>query len=225
LTNSFADLCRSVGYRFHDEDLLAAALTHRSAGNRNNERLEFLGDAVLGFIVADELYRRYPEASEGELSRLRASLVKRETLGGFARALEIGRFLTLGAGELKSGGYRRESILADALEALFGAILLDGGFAACRDCVLRLYRSHFEEMPEAARLKDPKTRLQEYLQSRKLDLPSYAVTATEGKAHSQSFTVLCEVGSLSRTSTGAGRSRRKAEQAAAQAMLDELGVQ
>lgn len=224
MTEAFAGLCRSVDYRFRDETLLTAALTHRSAGNRNNERLEFLGDAVLGFVVADELYQRYPDASEGELSRLRASLVKRETLAAIARSLELGRYLTLGSGELKSGGHRRESILADAMEAVFGAILLDGGLDICRACVKRLYSPYFEDMPAAAQLKDPKTRLQEYLQGRRLELPFYTVTATEGKAHNQRFTVSCEVGALARSSVGSGSSRRKAEQAAAQAMLDDLGV-
>lgn len=225
MSEAFASLYRAVEYRFRDDALLGAALTHRSAGNRNNERLEFLGDAVLGFVVADELYRRYPDATEGELSRLRASLVKRETLAAIARALDLGRYLTLGSGELKSGGYRRESILADAMEAVIGAVLLDGGLDACRDCVQRLYLPYFTDMPAAAQLKDPKTRLQEYLQARKLELPTYAVTATEGKAHNQRFTVTCEVGALARASSGDGRSRRKAEQAAAQAMLDDLGVQ
>ncbi len=224
MTESFTGLSRSVDYLFRDETLLAAALTHRSAGNRNNERLEFLGDAVLGFVVADELYQRYPDASEGELSRLRASLVKRETLAAIARTLDLGQYLTLGSGELKSGGYQRESILADAMEAVICAILLDGGLEACRVCVQRLYAPYFDDMPAAAQLKDSKTRLQEYLQARRLDLPAYAVTATEGKAHNQCFTVTCDVGALARTSTGEGRSRRKAEQAAAQAMLDALGV-
>ena len=224
MTDPFAGLNRSLDYRFRDTVLLAAALTHRSAGNRNNERLEFLGDAVLGFLVAEELYARYPEASEGELSRLRATLVKRETLAAIARTLDLGQYLTLGSGELKSGGFRRESILADAMEAVIGAILLDGGLDSCRACVRRLYASYFADMPEAAQLKDPKTRLQEYLQARRLDLPNYAVTGTEGKAHNQKFTVTCEVHSLARTSTGDGRSRRKAEQAAAQAMLDALGA-
>lgn len=218
------DLGDALQYQFSDTSLLQAALTHRSAGNQNNERLEFLGDAVLGFVIAETLYTTYPDATEGELSRLRASLVKRESLADIARRLNLGEYLTLGSGELKSGGHRRESILADALEAILGAILLDGGYAACRACIQRLFAQPIEELPAAAQLKDPKTRLQEYLQARKLELPVYQVTAVQGKAHKQRFSILCTVATLDRTTTGEGTSRRKAEQAAAEAMLDLLGA-
>ena len=222
MTKTAGELAGQLGYRFNDPELLQAALTHRSASNRNNERLEYLGDAVLGFVIAEILYRRFPNAAEGELSRLRASLVKRESLADIARDLRLGDYLTLGSGELKSGGYRRESILADALEAIFGAIVLDSGFQASRDCILSLFQSRLDNLPEAASLKDPKTRLQEYLQARRLSLPAYEVTSVRGRAHNQQFTVICRVAGLDQTSEGRGGSRRKAEQQAAEAMLNDL---
>ncbi len=215
-------LARSLDYEFRDPGLLQAALTHRSAGGRNNERLEFLGDAVLGFVIAQALYEAFPEAREGELSRLRASLVKGESLADIARGLELGQYLKLGSGELKSGGHRRDSILADALEAVFGAILLDGGFEACSTCIRRLFDDRLHHLPAAAQLKDPKTRLQEYLQARKLDLPAYEVLDVRGKSHEQRFVVECRVPALDRASRGEDRSRRRAEQAAARAMLENL---
>lgn len=217
-------LSRTLGYRFSDPALLQAALTHRSAGGENNERLEFLGDAVLGFVVSQWLYEHFPAAREGELSRLRANLVRRDSLAEIARGLELGQYLKLGSGELKSGGHRRDSILADALEALFGAILLDSDIGRCSDCILRLYAERFKNLPSAARLKDAKTRLQEYLQSRRLELPVYQVRDVSGKAHSQRFVVECRVQGLEQVSEGCGSSRRRAEQAAAQAMLGQLGV-
>lgn len=217
-------LAKSVGYQFKDPRLLDSAVTHRSAGSSNNERLEFLGDAVLGQVVAEWLYRSFPEAAEGQLSRLRASLVKRETLADIAREVALGDFLRLGSGELKSGGFRRDSILADALEAVFGAVLVDGGFAACHDCIHRLYAQRFENISVVDELKDPKTRLQEYLQSRKLALPEYEMVRVTGKAHNQLFDVECRVVALNLACVGQGSSRRKAEQAAAVGMLEQFDV-
>ena len=217
-------LAKSVGYQFKDPRLLDIAVTHRSAGSGNNERLEFLGDAVLGQVVAEWLYRSFPESDEGQLSRLRASLVKREALAGIARELALGDFLRLGSGELKSGGFRRDSILADALEAVFGAVLVDGGFEACRDCIHRLYAQRFENISVVDELKDPKTRLQEYLQSRQLALPEYEMVRVTGKAHNQLFDVECRVAALDLVCMGQGSSRRKAEQAAAVRMLEQFSV-
>jgi ribonuclease-3 len=217
-------LAKSVGYQFKDPRLLDIAVTHRSAGSGNNERLEFLGDAVLGQVVAEWLYRSFPEGDEGQLSRLRASLVKREALADIARGLALGDFLRLGSGELKSGGFRRGSILADALEAVFGAVLVDGGFEACRDCIHRLYAQRFENISVVDELKDPKTRLQEYLQSRKLALPEYDMVRVTGKAHNQLFDVECRVIALDLVCVGQGSSRRKAEQAAAVRMLEQFNV-
>ena len=217
-------LAKSVGYQFTDPRLLDIAVTHRSAGSGNNERLEFLGDAVLGQVVAEWLYRSFPESDEGQLSRLRASLVKREALAGIARELALGDFLRLGSGELKSGGFRRDSILADALEAVFGAVLVDGGFEACRDCIHRLYAQRFENISVVDELKDPKTRLQEYLQSRQLALPEYEMVRVTGKAHNQLFDVECRVAALDLVCMGQGSSRRKAEQAAAVRMLEQFNV-
>ena len=223
MTQPDSDLAKILGYQFADLNLMHQALTHRSAGGRNNERLEFLGDAILGSVIAAELYDRYPQAREGELSRLRSSLVRREALAGLARGLEIGRYIKLGAGERKSGGHHRGSILADALEALFGAIYLDGGFASCRDCILSLFGTMLEQAPDPDRLKDPKTRLQEYLQSRQLALPEYTVQDVSGDAHAQSFRVSCTVSATEVMVTeGLARSRRHAEQDAAEKMLGLL---
>jgi len=210
------------GYRFQDSAFLEAALTHRSAGSRHNERLEFLGDALLNFVIADELYRRVAQATEGDLSRLRASLVKGGTLAALARSAGLGDQLKLGSGELKSGGFRRESILADALEALIGAMLLDGGVVPASEAIRRIFRERLENLPSAADLKDPKTRLQELLQARGLGLPVYTVQEVQGAAHNQRFQISCQVADLRRECTGHGTSRRKAEQAAASNMLEVL---
>jgi len=215
-----ARLCTALGYRFQEPEGLEEALTHRSASARNNERLEFLGDALLNLIVAEYLYQHYPKASEGELSRLRASLVKGETLASLARELKLGDWLRLGQGELKSGGYRRASILSDALEAVIGAVYLDSDFGACRDWVLYLYRDWLAQLSNANELKDPKTRLQEYLQADQRPLPVYNVLEIRGEPHAQSFTVECVV-SESRT-MAMGDSRRKAEQESARLMLEQL---
>jgi ribonuclease III len=215
-------LRQRLGYDCRQPALMQEALTHRSAGGRNNERLEFLGDGVLNCVVADLLYREFPMAAEGELSRLRASVVREESLAAVAASLALGDQLTLGPGELRSGGYRRQSILADALEALFGAIYLDGGFAAARDVIERLMLPRIAALPDAAELKDPKTRLQEYLQARGLALPAYILEGAQGETHEQVFTASCEVDSLGLRASGQGQSRRRAEQEAAQGILDAL---
>jgi ribonuclease-3 len=210
------------GYACRDAALLEAALTHRSAAALNNERLEYLGDAVLSFVVADLLYRALPQAPEGDLSRLRASLVSGETLAAVATELGLGEWLVLGEGELKSGGYRRKSILADALEALVGAIYLDGGMEPARAMVERLLRPRLENLPPAAELKDSKTRLQETLQGRGQELPVYTVLAVFGPPHQQTFRVRCELPGLGLAAEAEGSSRRRAEQEAARRVQDEL---
>jgi ribonuclease-3 len=218
---SLDKLIRHLDYRFSDEGLLETALTHRSVTQNNNERLEFLGDAVLGMVIAEELFKRFPKASEGELSRLRASLVKGDTLAEIARSFELGDVVRLGPGELKSGGFRRKSILADAFEAILGAIYVDGGFEKCRNIILKHYSSRLDATsPETAR-KDPKTRLQEYLQASQQPLPGYKVVDIAGEAHAQTFTVECQVEGMQAV-RAQGSSRRKAEQAAAEMILESL---
>ncbi len=224
MKSAVRELMRGLGHEFEDRELLQQALTHRSLGGHNNERLEFLGDAILGFVIAEALFQYLPRAREGELSRMRASLVKRETLAEVARGLKLGDHLQLGSGELKSGGYRRDSTLADALEALFGAIYLDSDFATCRACILQLFTLRLEALPSAAALKDPKTRLQEHLQSRHIPLPEYEVLETHGNEHDRRFLVLCRVDELDILHEGSGNSRRRAEQAAAAGVLEKLGV-
>ena len=213
-------LCAALGYVFQQPDLLEEALTHRSISSRNNERLEFLGDALLNLIVAEYLFQQYPQASEGEMSRLRASLVKGETLAELARSLNLGDWLRMGQSELKSGSFRRESVLSDTLEAIFAAVYLDSSFAACRDLILRLYRDWLSGLASASELKDPKTRLQEYLQARQQPLPIYNVLEIRGEPHTQSFVVEC-VAAAART-TALGSSRRKAEQEAARQALEQI---
>jgi len=209
------ELTKQLGYAFHDATLLARALTHRSHGSQNYERLEFLGDSILSFIVADVLYDRFPQLSEGELTRLRATLVRRETLATLARELELGDCLELGSGELKSGGFDRDSILADALEAVFGAVYKDGGIEAARDVVLRRYQPILDSIDPNSILKDPKTRLQEFLQRKSLATPIYTVLELSGEPHQQRFVVECRVPGLTEAVRGEGSSRRYAEQAAA----------
>lgn len=213
---------RAFGHAFADAALCRAALTHRSAGGEHNERLEFLGDAVLNCSVARLLYDAHPDADEGALSRLRASLVSGETLAQIAGDLQLGEHLRLGSGELKSGGYRRASILADALEAMVGAIFLDSSFEAAAAVVERIIGPRLQRLPSAETLKDAKTRLQEALQGRGLALPVYALTSAAGEPHAQSFTVTCQVLAFGLTSVGEGASRRRAEQLAARKMLDLL---
>lgn len=209
-------LCRRLGYEFLRQDLLERALTHRSYSQANNERLEFLGDSVLNCVVATSLYEKYPEMPEGKLSRLRSNLVNQQTLADLALKLELGDFLLLGEGERKSAGGRRPSILADAMEALFGAIYLDRGFTAAQNVLLKLYAPLIERPDLHTLGKDAKTLLQEYLQGKKLPLPKYTVTAIQGEAHAQVFQVACSIPSLDVTTHGEGGSRRAAEQAAAE---------
>lgn len=213
-----------LGYEPRDPGLFAAALTHRSAARRHNERLEFLGDAVLNLLIAEHLYHFFPDADEGDLSRLRARIVSSEPLAEIAAELALGEVLQLGSGELKTGGFRRQSILADAFEAVCGALYLDGGLEAARRIILRLIEPRVARLPAAASLKDAKTRLQEYLQSRGLPLPRYEVERTEGEAHDQTFWVTCEVPGLAQRVSGRGRSRRRAEQDAAGRALAEIEV-
>ena len=211
-----------LGYEPQDLALFRAALTHRSAPGANNERLEFLGDAVVNLSIAQRLYEAFPLATEGELSRLRARLVSREPLAEIAVSLGLGETLQLGSGELRSGGFRRQSILADALEALCGAIFLDGGLGAVEPIIARLFTQRIAALPSPEALKDPKTRLQEYLQSRSLTLPRYQILGIEGEDHAQTFRVSCEVPGLALRVEGGGSSRRRAEQQAAQAMLEAI---
>lgn len=214
-------LQRRIGYEFHDIGLLDRALSHRSTGAENNERLEFLGDAILGFEVADQLYRHARDADEGQLSRMRAHLVKRETLAEIARELELGEILRLGPGELRSGGQSRDSILADAVEAIIAAVYLDGGIDSSRALVRRLLGDRLLTPPAEIRRKDAKTRLQEYLQSIARPLPRYEVVSISGEQHDQTFRVVCATG-MAPDTVGEGGSRRKAEQRAAKAMLQRL---
>lgn len=214
-----------LGYQSRDEVLLRSALTHRSAGSAHNERLEFLGDAVLNCVVAELVFSEFPNADEGDLSRFRASLVSGESLAVIAAEIDLGSQLHLGSGELKSGGFRRKSILADALEALFGAIYLESGFEAAADVIRRLFLPRLDRLPSAAELKDPKTRLQEALQARGLALPAYTVESITGEAHNQVFEVRCSVAALGLKTLASGASRRRAEQAAAQLLLNALQAQ
>ena len=215
---------RRLGYSFRDPGLLEAALTHRSASRINYERLEFLGDSVLNFAVALLAFRTFPDAPEGDLSRYRAALVSSPSLAGIGNELELGEQLRLGGGELKSGGFRRDSILADCLEAILGAIYLDGGIDAARGVIERLLGARLRELPSAETLKDPKTRLQEQLQSRGAVLPRYALEEVGGEPHEQWFVASCESPDLNLRATGRGSSRRRAEQEAAQRVLEAMGV-
>ncbi len=216
-------LCTSLGYQFSDQGLLEQALTHRSANRKlNNERLEFLGDAQLGQVVARELYSQFPDASEGQLTRMRASLVRGQTLAAVARDMALGDYLVLGGGELKSGGFRRESILADALEAVIGAILLDGGAEVCDAAILRWFAARLAAVSPGTAHKDAKTSLQEWLQARQRPLPDYQVSDVQGLAPKQHFTVILRLLDSEQKFTGAGSSRRRAEQAAAEQALAAL---
>ena len=208
-------LGRGLGYDFVRGELLTQALTHRSYGSPHNERLEFLGDSVLNCVVATLLFERFPELREGELSRQRANLVRQDTLAEIAQTLSLGDFLRLGEGELKSGGFRRPSILADGVEAIIGAVYLDAGFAAARAVIEKLYESMLAKVDPKASGKDAKTELQELLQARKLPLPQYELTTTRGDAHAQEFEVTCAIPALGVRISGCGNSRRNAEQAAA----------
>jgi len=214
-----------LDYVFRQPGLLRQALTHRSYGVPNNERLEFVGDAVLNCVIALALFERFPQTAEGDLSRARASLVNRDTLAHLARRLGIGAALLLGEGEVRSGGAERSSINADALEALFGAVFLDAGFEAARGVIDRVYAEVLESADPTTLGKDPKTRLQEWLQARRLPVPEYAVVATSGEAHAQHFEVDCRIPGLSLVTRGSGASRRAAEQDAAAAAFAEASAQ
>jgi len=214
----------ALGHAFAHPELLAQALTHRSFGSTNNEQLEFLGDSVLDCVVSASLCRRFPDLREGELSRLRANLVRQESLAELARGLGLGGSLRLGEGELRSGGADRPSILADALEALIGAVFVDAGFDAASGVIGRLYQKVLDGVDPAKSGKDPKTALQEILQGRRLPLPRYRLLATRGEAHAQEFEVECEVPELRVRSTGLGSSRRIAEQQAAERAIAKIGA-
>lgn len=210
-------------YEFKNTDLLNLALTHRSIGSKNNERLEFLGDSILGMVISSELFNRFPNEKEGVLTRLRSSLVKGDTLSEIATELNLGDYIKLGSGELKSGGYRRASTLADAVEAIIGAIYLDSkadfGISKIEKIILTIFRSRLDNCEPTGVLKDPKTRLQEYLQAKNLPLPTYSVVSISGKEHLQTFKVSCSVEGFSNHVVAKGASRRKAEQAAAEKAL------
>ena len=217
-------LLKKLDYQFNNPDLLDEALTHRSAGSKNNERLEFLGDGILNFVIADELFKAYPDVKEGDLSRLRANLVNKDSLAEIAHTLSLGDCIKLGAGELKSGGHRRPSIMADAVESILGAVYCDSNFETCRQLIQRLYRHRLADVTDLQNLKDAKTRLQELLQSRHYPLPEYAVSRISGKAHAQIFHVVCSMPKLALEVKGEGRSRRKAEQIAAEKAIGKLQV-
>lgn len=219
--DDLARLSRRLGLSFNNQALLTEALSHRSSGALNYERLEFLGDSLLNFVIAAELYRLETDLDEGSLSRLRASLVRGTTLAAIARELALGDFLKLGVGELKSGGFERDSILADVVESILGATLIDAGFETAKALVLRLFDSRLQSLPAAADLKDPKTRLQELLQGRGLGRPLYEVVKTTGPSHQLEFTVSCTLPSHGKCITAVAGSRRKAEQAAAAEVLEK----
>jgi len=215
------DTLPGVGHRFADPGLLRQALSHRSAGYPHNERLEFLGDSLVGLIVAELLYEQFPKASEGELTRLRARLVRRESLAEQARSLQLGKHLHLGQGELKSGGFRRESILADSFEALVAALYLDGGWPVCREWLRSRFAAAMTTL-DPTQLADPKTRLQEWLQARGRPLPDYALVSSHGDAHAQTFRVECRIDGGIEPTVATAANRKQAEQTAAEAMLGQL---
>ncbi len=220
--NGLQRLCTQLGLTFNDQALLREALSHRSYGTPNYERLEYLGDSLLNFIIADELHKAHSELDEGALSRLRASLVRGSTLASIAREYQLGDYLLMGAGELKSGGFDRDSILSDVVESIIGATFRDAGYETARALVLRLYAKRLDNLPSAEDLKDPKTRLQEYLQGNGHALPVYQVTDKSGQDHNLQFSVECRVDSLDKTTRATASSRRKAEQAAAEHMLAQV---
>jgi ribonuclease-3 len=219
---ALASLQPLIGYTFNSPSLLQLAVTHRSFSGNNNERLEFLGDGVLNFIVAHQLYHRFAKLPEGDLSRLRAQLVKESSLCEIALTLNLKDYLKLGEGELKSAGWRRPSILADALEAIVGAVYLDGGFVAAEAVVLKLFAEKLSTIDPKSIDKDAKSQLQEYLQSKKIELPDYVVVSIEGEAHAQSFKVECVINKLNIKTLGEGTSRRNAEQQAAQLAMEKI---
>jgi ribonuclease-3 len=215
-------LCKKLGLTFNDLQLFTRALTHRSASSNNNERLEFLGDSILGFVIALKLYDIFPEAPEGVLSRLRASLVNQSSLAELAREHQLGDYLLLGSGELKSGGFRRDSILSDAFEAIIGALFLDQGMEVCRQWIEHVFAEKLNKLSLDNWQKDPKTQLQELMQSKKMDLPEYSLINMSGLGHEQVFKVSCTIPLIKEACVGTGISRKKAEQAAAERMLELL---
>lgn len=225
MNNPLIKLSQRIGYEFKDQSLIELALTHRSKGDKNNERLEFLGDSIVNFIMAQAVFEKFPQAKEGKLSRLRADLVRGTTLAELAREFEMGDFLVLGSGELKSGGFNRESILADSVEAIIGAIYLDAGMDVVRERVLSWYDSRIKALKLDTVVKDPKTRLQEFMQKNKGRLPKYEVVEVSGQAHDQEFKVSCWIEKLPELTMGEGTSRRHAEQNAAEKALKALGVE
>lgn len=223
MNSNYQALLKSIGYTFRETAILEQALSHRSFSRKNNERLEFLGDAILSCTIAQALYEQFPRAKEGQMSRLRAHLVKGETLAELGREFNLGDFVKLGSGELKSGGYRRDSILADTVEAIIGAISLDSDLATSQQVVLSWYEQRLASLDLKENIKDSKTRLQEYLQARRMALPEYQVVSIQGEAHRQEFTVHCLIDSREEPVVGVGSSRRMAEQEAASEMLKCLG--
>jgi len=217
-----ADLSRRINYKFTRQEFLDQALTHRSARKKNNERLEFLGDSILSLVITGYLFNEFENAQEGELSRLRSSLVKGEKLAELARKINLGDYMVLGTGELKSGGFRRSSILADTLEAVMGAVYLDSDFERCRKVILALYEDELINLSSSTSFKDNKTQIQEYLQSRQLPLPKYRVVELTGNPHDQTFIVECAATGLDMVVTGTGSSRRRAEQHAASRILEKI---
>jgi ribonuclease III len=224
VNNPLLKLSQRIDYTFRDTSLIELALTHRSCGGKNNERLEFLGDSIVNLVIAEALFLKFPEAKEGKLSRLRARMVKGVTLAELARDFGLGDFLHLGSGEMKSGGHRRESILADTVEAIIGAIYLDSDTATVKSKILQWYQSRLDKLSLDDPLKDPKTRLQEYLQGKQLPLPKYDVLSIEGSAHEQLFKISCTVKDIKKSIVGQGGSRRIAEQEAAGQALKLLGI-
>lgn len=212
-------LCKKLGLTFNKQELFTAALTHRSASSNNNERLEFLGDSILGFVIARELYELFPNACEGALSRLRANLVNQDSLAELARKHDFGDYLLLGSGEMKSGGFRRDSILSDALEATFAALFIDQGISVCQQWIVSLFAEKLGNLTLDNWEKDPKTQLQELMQSKKLNLPDYTLLTKMGPSHEQTFKVKCTIPLIEESSVGIGISRKRAEQDAAEQML------
>jgi ribonuclease III len=215
-------LCQKLGLVFNQPQLFITALTHRSVGAHNNERLEFLGDAILGFVIAQKLFDTFPGADEGTLSRLRASLVNESSLAELARKHQLGDYLYLGSGELKSGGFRRDSILSDALEAIMGALFRDQGIVRCQEWIIEIFTDKLQALSADNWQKDPKTQLQELMQAKKMDLPEYILIDMSGLAHEQTFKVRCSVALIAESCVGTGVSRKKAEQSAAEMMLTKL---
>lgn len=216
---------KAIGYQFNDPQLLIQALTHRSAHHQHNERLEYLGDAILGSVIATQLYQQFPKADEGQLSRLRSFLVKEKALSELATQLNFSQFLILGSGELKSGGFRRDSILSDTFEAIIGAVLLDSDYLTAQSYILNLYRKKLSEISLEKAQKDPKTRLQEWLQGRGYNTPEYIVVDSKGKDHAKLYWVNCELDFKNIKVTGQGSSRRRAEQAAAEKAIQQIAME